>query len=133
MSNFIDLETVGCDDHHNRRIAELSGSLQLRDYPADVVRLSCAKCGRKDQPSTKNLIERYRADIHLLSEEIAPLHSALAWSRRVRNVSRSATRSSFCWISFSRVELLGSRRESCAIARALFEIDETQSVAAPVQ
>jgi len=26
MSNFIDLETVGCDDHHNRRIAELSGS-----------------------------------------------------------------------------------------------------------
>jgi len=30
------LETVGCDDHHSRRIAELSGSLQLRDYPADI-------------------------------------------------------------------------------------------------
>jgi hypothetical protein len=39
MSNFIYLETVGCDDHHNRRIAELGGSLQLRDYPADIVRL----------------------------------------------------------------------------------------------
>jgi len=35
MSNLIDLETVGCDDRHNR-IAELSGSLQLRDYPADI-------------------------------------------------------------------------------------------------
>jgi hypothetical protein len=57
------------------------------------------------------------------------MHSALAWSRRVRNVSRSATRSSFCWISFSSIELLGSRRESCAIACALFEIDEPLSVA----
>jgi len=73
MSNFIYLETVGCDDHHNRRIAELGGSLQLRDYPADIVRLSCAKCGRKGQLSTQNLIERYRADIRLLDlpEEFA--------------------------------------------------------------
>ena len=65
MSNFIYLETVGCDDHHIRRIAELGGSLQLRDYPADIVRLS-TKCGRKGQLSTQNLIERYRADIRLL-------------------------------------------------------------------
>src|SRR5262245_10224391 len=73
MSNSIDLETVGCDDHHNGRIAELSGSLQLRDYPTDTVRLSCAKCGRKRQYRQQNLIERYRADIRLLDlpEEIA--------------------------------------------------------------
>jgi hypothetical protein len=24
----------------------MTGSLQLREYPADVVRLSCPKCGR---------------------------------------------------------------------------------------
>lgn len=73
MSNFIDLETVGCDNHHNRRIAKLSGSLQLRDYPADIVRLSCAKCGRKGQFRQQNSIERYRADIRQLDlpEEIA--------------------------------------------------------------
>ena len=47
MSDVIDLETVGCDGHHNGRIAELSGSLQLRDYPADVVRLSYAKYERR--------------------------------------------------------------------------------------
>ena len=61
------------------------------------------------------------------------MHSALAWSWRVRNVSRSATRSSFCWISLSSIELLGSRRESCAIACALFEIDEALSGTALVQ
>ena len=51
----------------------MSGSLQLRDYPADLVRLSCAKCGRKGHYRKQNLIARYGADIRLpdLREEIA--------------------------------------------------------------
>lgn len=49
------------------------GSLQLREYPADVVRLSCEKCGRAGQYQKRNLVERYGADIRLpdLREEIA--------------------------------------------------------------
>src|SRR5262249_45934351 len=33
----------------------MTGSLQLRDYPGDIVRLSCAKCGRPKilPPATK--------------------------------------------------------------------------------
>ena len=42
----------------------MSGSLQLRDYPADLVRLSCA-CGRKGHYRKQNLIARYGADIRL--------------------------------------------------------------------
>jgi hypothetical protein len=51
----------------------MSGSLQLRDYPGDIVRLSCAKCGRSGLYRKQNLIERYGADIRLpdLREEIA--------------------------------------------------------------
>ena len=51
----------------------MSGSLQLRDYPADLVRLSCVKCGRKGHYRKQNLIARYGADIRLpdLREEIA--------------------------------------------------------------
>jgi hypothetical protein len=50
-----------------------SGSLSLRDYPAKMMRLSCAKCGRSGQYRKQNLIERYGADIRLpdLREEIA--------------------------------------------------------------
>jgi len=50
-----------------------NGSLQLREYPGDLVRLSCAKCGRSGQYRKQSLIERYGADIRLpdLREEIA--------------------------------------------------------------
>jgi|SoiMetStandDraft_5_1073268.scaffolds.fasta_scaffold153803_1 hypothetical protein len=57
-----------------------NGSLQLRDYPGEIVRLSCAKCGRAGQYKKQNLIARYQnliarygADIRLLDlrEEIA--------------------------------------------------------------
>jgi hypothetical protein len=50
-----------------------NGSLQLRDYPGEIVRLSCAKCGRAGQYKKQNLIARYGADIRLLDlrEEIA--------------------------------------------------------------
>lgn len=41
----------------------MNGSLQLREYPGDLVRLSCDKCGRTGQK--QNLIERYGADIRL--------------------------------------------------------------------
>ena len=41
------------------------GSLQLREYPADVVRLACEKCGRAGQYRKQNLIERYGANIWL--------------------------------------------------------------------
>ena len=43
----------------------MNGSLQLREYPGDLVRLSCDKCGRTGQYRKQNLIERYGADIRL--------------------------------------------------------------------
>src|SRR5215510_11697163 len=49
----------------------MSGSLLLRDYPCDLVRLSCEKCGCASQFRKQNLIARYGADIplpHLLVE-----------------------------------------------------------------
>ena len=51
----------------------MNGSLQLREYPADMVRLLCEKCGRAGQYRKANLIARYGADIRLpdLREEIA--------------------------------------------------------------
>ena len=49
------------------------GSLQLREYPAETVRLSCEKRGRAGQYRKQNLIERYGTDIRLpdLRQEIA--------------------------------------------------------------
>jgi hypothetical protein len=41
------------------------GSLQLHQYPAAIVRLSCEKCGRAGQYRKQNLIERYGANIRL--------------------------------------------------------------------
>src|SRR5262245_17173221 len=51
----------------------MTGSLTLRDYPDDVVRLNCAKCGRAGQYRKYVLIERFGPDIRLpdLREEIA--------------------------------------------------------------
>jgi len=51
----------------------MNGSLQLREYPGDIVRLSCEKCGRSGQYRKQTLIDRYGADIRLpdLREEIA--------------------------------------------------------------
>ena len=51
----------------------MTGSLQRRDYPADMVRLTCTKCGRTGQYRKPIMIERYGADIRLpdLREEIA--------------------------------------------------------------
>jgi len=72
----------------------MTGSLQLREYPGDMVRLSCSKCGRSGQYRKQTLIERYGADIRLpdLREEIAQckaswtnarrLHGALCWFGR---------------------------------------------------
>jgi hypothetical protein len=56
-----------------RYTRDMNGSLQLREYPADLVRLSCEKCGRAGQYRKANLIARYGADIRLpdLREEIA--------------------------------------------------------------
>jgi hypothetical protein len=39
----------------------MSGSLQLVEYPGEIVRLSCPKCGRAGQYRKQNLIERCRA------------------------------------------------------------------------
>jgi hypothetical protein len=52
---------------------EMSGSLLLREYPAELVRLSCQKCGRAGQYRKQNLIARFGPDIRLpdLREEIA--------------------------------------------------------------
>jgi|RhiMetStandDraft_8_1073273.scaffolds.fasta_scaffold27386_2 hypothetical protein len=51
----------------------MSGALQLGEYPGEIVRVSCAKCGRTGQYRKQNLIERYGPDIRLpdLREEIA--------------------------------------------------------------
>jgi hypothetical protein len=43
----------------------MNGSLQLSEYPGDMVRLSCEKCGRSGQYRKQKLIERYGADIRL--------------------------------------------------------------------
>ena len=50
----------------------MNGSLQLFEYPGDIVRLSCPKCGRSGQYRKQTLIERYGADVRLpdLREEI---------------------------------------------------------------
>jgi hypothetical protein len=51
----------------------MNGSLQLREYPGDIVRLSCEKCGRSGHYRKQKLIERYGADMRLpdLRERIA--------------------------------------------------------------
>ena len=36
-----------------------SGTLQLRDYPTDVVRLACTRCDRKDQYRKAALMVRF--------------------------------------------------------------------------
>jgi len=56
----------------------MTGSLQLRDYPGDMVRLSCEKCGRSGQYRKQKLIERYGADMRLpdLREEIATVRAS---------------------------------------------------------
>jgi hypothetical protein len=43
----------------------MTGSLQLREYPGAIVRLSCPKCGRAGQYRKQNLIERFGADMRL--------------------------------------------------------------------
>src|SRR5262245_23160119 len=62
-----------CASDCRTSISEMNGSLRLHEYPAEVVRLSCAKCGRSGQYRKQNLVERYGADIRLpdLREEIA--------------------------------------------------------------
>jgi len=42
-----------------------NGSLQFREYPGAMVRLSCEKSGRAGQYRKQNLIERYGADARL--------------------------------------------------------------------
>jgi len=51
----------------------MTGSLTLSEYPGDLVRLSCEKCGRTGQYRKQKSIERYGADMRLpdLREEIA--------------------------------------------------------------
>lgn len=43
----------------------MTGSLQLKEYPGEIVRLSCHKCGRAGQYRKQTLIERYGADMRL--------------------------------------------------------------------
>jgi hypothetical protein len=50
----------------------MNGSLQLYEFPGDIVRLSCEKCGRAGQYRKQKSIERYGADMRLpdLREEM---------------------------------------------------------------
>ena len=49
------------------------GSLTLRDYPGDVVRFACEKCGRAGRYRKEKLVALYGGDIALpdLRHEIA--------------------------------------------------------------
>jgi hypothetical protein len=69
------------------------GSLQLYEYPGDLVRLSCEKCGRAGQYQKRNLVERYGADILLpdLRVEIAKRATGKD-ARHVRGALRRADR-----------------------------------------
>jgi hypothetical protein len=51
----------------------MTGSLRLRDYPGETVRLACDKCGRAGKYRKRKLIEQFGADIALpdLRHEIA--------------------------------------------------------------
>jgi len=51
----------------------MTGFLTPSEYPGDLVRLSCEKCGRSRQYQKQKLIQRYGADIRLpeLRQEIA--------------------------------------------------------------
>ena len=51
----------------------MNGSLQLQEYPGDIVRLSCTKCNRRGQYQKQSLIKRFGPDIPLpdLRQEIA--------------------------------------------------------------
>ncbi len=42
-----------------------NGSLSLAEYPAAMVRLKCAKCGRLGQYRKATLIEKHGADVPL--------------------------------------------------------------------
>jgi hypothetical protein len=51
----------------------MTGSLKLRNYPGDMVRLECGRCGRSGQYRKETLIAQYGSDIALpdLRHEIA--------------------------------------------------------------
>jgi hypothetical protein len=51
----------------------MTGSIKLRDYPGDMVRLACDRCGRSGQYRKQNLIAQFGSDIPLpdLRHEIA--------------------------------------------------------------
>ncbi len=51
----------------------MTGSLTLLDYPGNMVRVACDKCGRAGQYRKQNLIAWYGGDIKLpdLRHEIA--------------------------------------------------------------
>jgi hypothetical protein len=53
----------------------MSGSLQLREYPREIVRLSCPKCGRAGQYRKQILIERYGTDIQYVGVVPTSIHS----------------------------------------------------------
>ena len=56
----------------------MKGSLSISEYPGDIVRLSCEKCGRSGQYRKRNLIERYGADMRCLTCA-ERLRSVIAW------------------------------------------------------
>jgi hypothetical protein len=51
----------------------MTGSLTLREYPTEMVRLACERCGRAGQYRKDSLIEQFGPDIALpdLRHEIA--------------------------------------------------------------
>jgi hypothetical protein len=70
----VELRTQSTLNH----MARITGALTLSEYPGDVVRLTCEKCGRSGQYRKQSLIERYGADIGLpdLREQIAQCERA---------------------------------------------------------
>src|SRR5262245_39542288 len=80
------------------RNTAMTGSLTLSEYPGDLVRLSCAKCGRAPANiENRNLIERYGANIRLpdLQEEIAQCGRARQISRRLIAYPKAENKTSY--------------------------------------
>jgi hypothetical protein len=58
----------------------MNGSLQLSEYPGEMVRLSCEKCGRSGQYRKQKLIERYGADMRGCRICARKLRAVTAWA-----------------------------------------------------
>jgi len=58
----------------------MNGSLQLFEYPHDIVRLSCEKCGRSGQYRKQKLIEPVEGLDQSQKSEVAGRYARYRWN-----------------------------------------------------